>query len=262
MKGSLDRGVLVHVDRWLGRYQAAPFLRRYAPVSQVDSAGMSPLERVYHGQDGREVTKWRDYLPIYEAELGRFRDRPIRLLEIGVQNGGSLQIWRKYLGAPATIFGIDIDHGCGAFDSADLPVRIGSQSDPQFLRRVVEEMGGLDIVIDDGSHVGADQIASFRTLFPLVSIDGIYIIEDVHTSYWREYDGGVDRDGTVMAFMKDLIDDLHGWYHDRQAMSFTDARQHIGRITFYDSLIAMTRVERTPPQQVAAGRVVVEKSVQ
>ena len=85
------------------------------------------------------------------------------------------------------IFGIDVDPKCAAFDGTAV-VRIGSQDDPKFLRDVAAEMKGIDVVLDDGSHVGRHQRASFDVLFPLLSDGGIYIIEDVCTSYWPHWE--------------------------------------------------------------------------
>lgn len=114
-------------------------------------------------------------------------------------------------------------------------------------------MGGIDIVIDDGSHIGADQIASFRVLFPLLAADGVYLIEDCHTAYWREFGGGIGREGTIVSFAKDLIDDLNGWYHEASAKSFSSAREEVGRIAFYDSVVAIRKSARIAPQLVSSG---------
>ena len=114
-------------------------------------------------------------------------------------------------------------------------------------------MGGLDIVIDDGSHVASDQIASFKTLFPLLAPDGVYIIEDLHAAYCQEFGGGIGREDTMVSFAKNLIDDLHGWYHQADAKSFSSAREQIARIAFYDSIVAIRKILREPPQLVSAG---------
>ena len=82
------------------------------------------------------------------------------------------------------------------------------------MRSVVTEMGGLDIVLDDGSHRVSHQRASFEVLFPLLSQNALYVVEDMHTNYWRgACEGGWRRRSTFLEQMKDLIDDLHGWWH-------------------------------------------------
>ena len=133
------------------------------------------------------VHKWHHYLPIYDRYFNPWRSKPVRFLELGVSKGGSLSMWRRYFGKDAIIFGIDIDEDCRTYDGIDGQVRIGSQADPDFLASVVEEMGGGDIVLDDGSHVMEHIKASLPALLPKVSEGGIYMIEDLHSAYWYRW---------------------------------------------------------------------------
>jgi len=98
-----------------------------------------------------------------------------------------MAVWRKYFGPDALIFGIDIDQRCAVFDGHAGADRIGSQDDPKFLNSIVKEMGGLDVVIDVGSHKAKHRLAGFELLFPLLADGGIYICEDPHASYWPDY---------------------------------------------------------------------------
>ena len=235
------------------RYPAATYLGKYYNPLDVRTTSQTPIAKIFLEHHVRPTTKWHHYFEIYESEFGPFRGRPVKLLEIGVQEGGSLEIWRSYFGPQAVLFGVDIDPLCGKLSTEDLPVRIGSQNDPAFLKRVIAEMGGVDIVVDDGSHVGADQIASFKTMFPLLSTGGLYLIEDVHAAYWREYEGGVSRPGTIVEFAKALIDDMNGWYHEASPKTLANARECVDRVSIYDSVIAITKTERSAPRQVFAG---------
>jgi len=87
------------------------------------------------------VHKWHHYIPLYDRYFSSFRGRKIRFLEIGVSNGGSLQMWRKYFGDDAIIFGIDINPKCEKLNGLAGQVRIGSQTDHCFLESLVKEMG-------------------------------------------------------------------------------------------------------------------------
>jgi len=131
---------------------------------------------IFFSNQGKPVAKWLHYLPIYDQLLGSHIGSKVKMLEIGVAHGGSLGLWRKLLGDEAVIFGIDIDPKCAALDGDSGSVRIGSQDDPKFLRDVVAEMKGLDVVLDDGSHIGRHQRASLDVLFPLLGEGGLYII--------------------------------------------------------------------------------------
>lgn len=159
------------------------------------------------------IHKWHHYIPLYDRYFQKWRGTPVRFLEIGVSKGGSLTMWRRYLGEDAIIFGIDIDPSCAQFDGIDGQVRIGSQADPEFLRGIVAEMGGIDVVLDDGSHQMAHIKASLDVLFPLCSEGGIYMIEDLHTSYWARFGGGLRSGANFFALVRGVIDDMHGWYH-------------------------------------------------
>jgi hypothetical protein len=214
-----------------------------------DDAG--PLQRYFFANRGRVAHKWLHYLPIYERLLGKYRGTPVRMLEIGVAKGGSLEMWRSYFGPQATIFGIDIKPSCAEVADPPNQVRIGSQADPQFLASVVAEMGPPDIILDDGSHVASHQRASLRALWPELSPGGLYIIEDLHTSYWLEFEGGYRRPGTGIEMIKALIDDLHGWYHCRGPKYLS--QDEIGSIQVFDSIAVIEKVNRPRPAHVKTG---------
>lgn len=211
----------------------------------------SPLEALFAANTGRLVTKWPHYLRFYEQIFAVHRGQPVRMLEIGVQYGGSLDLWRKYFGPRATLFGIDIDPECATRVEAPNQVRIGSQADPEFLKSVVDEMGGVDIVLDDGSHVASHQVASFRALWPRLSYGGVYVIEDLHTSYWPEWEGGYRVPGSGIELVKDLIDDMHGWHHDEG--SRRAPREEVGRIAVADSIAAIHKRRRVRPGYISSG---------
>jgi hypothetical protein len=166
---------------------------------------------------------------------------------------GSLELWREYFGASATIFGIDIDPRCAALVDPPNQVRIGSQADTAFLKKVVSEMGGVDIVLDDGSHIAQHQRASFETLFPLLNDGGLYVIEDLHTAYWPgRFQGGFRRRGTAIEYLKLMIDDLHHWYHGRRSPN--KAGECIKAIHFYDSIAVIEKRQPQPPLRTTRPR--------
>lgn len=171
------------------------------------------LLRIFAGNTGEVVHKWHHYIPIYDRYFAKFRGRPVRFLEIGVSKGGSLRMWREYFGPEAVLYGIDIDPACAQFDGKAGKVRIGSQDDPAFLARVVEEMGGVDVVLDDGSHVMAHARASLAALFPQLSSGGVYMIEDMHTAYWKAFGGAYRWPRSIFHDLRQIIDDMHRPYH-------------------------------------------------
>lgn len=190
-----------------------PFESFQQSAETIDtSAYDGDIARIFFANEGPLVHKWLHYLAIYEKIFSAFRGTPVRFLEIGVSKGGSLQMWRSFFGEQATLFGIDINPDCAAFDGRHGQVRIGSQADPDFLASVIGEMGGVDIVLDDGSHIARHQKASFDTLFPLLAENGLYVIEDMHTAYWGHFEGGLRRPGTAIEMLKGKVDDMHRHY--------------------------------------------------
>ena len=217
----------------------------------LEASADTDLARMFYRHRGRVIHKWTHYLDVYERYFARYRGTPVHMLEIGVFQGGSLELWRNYLGEQATIFGIDINPACAGYVCPPNQVRIGSQADPDFLREVVAEMGSLDIVLDDGSHVATHQRESFRALFPLLNEGGLYVIEDLHTSYWPYFEGAYGRKGTAVEYVKQMIDDMHGWYHDEEAR--TAARGSTAAIHVYDSIVVIEKRKIDPPRHIKVG---------
>jgi hypothetical protein len=213
------------------------------------------FEAIYYAHRGRLAYKWHHYLELYDRHLGRFRGRPVRILELGIHAGGSLQLWKAYFGAHAVIHGIDIDPACAQFAEPQIVPHIGDQADTGFLQQVIDQMGGIDVVIDDASHKGRDQIASFELLYPLIDPDGVYICEDTRSAYWRQYDGGYRKPGTFIEYAKRLVDRLHAWYIENEEIARDEsfARMTLG-ICFYDSMVVIEKRARSVPFQYTVGR--------
>jgi SAM-dependent methyltransferase len=194
------------------------------------------LWSLFNANDGKAVFKWTHYLPIYEKHFSRYVNRPLNILEIGCLHGGSLQMWKKYLGPYANIVAIDIDPAAMAHEEDQISVRIGDQSNRLFLESVLAEFGDFDIVIDDGSHICEHQLQSFKVLYSHVKDDGIYVVEDLHTNYWPEYGGGYKKDSTFIEMAKNLIDELNA-YHTRGAVEVNEFTNSTYSMNFYDSMI-------------------------
>ncbi len=223
---------------------------RLNPDERHRIAGEYPgeLAKVFFGPKTRLVDKWLHYLDIYEQHFGLYRGADLKMLELGVFKGGSLEMWYQYFGPNSTIYGVDIDPACAAYETANTHIRIGSQDDAAFLRTVIAEMGTPDIIIDDGSHIAKHQEASFRVLFPMLKDGGLYVIEDLHTAYWRLWGGGYRRKGSAIELVKHMIDDMHAWYHDRPVE--TPAKTEIGAIHIYDSVVFIKKVSRRRPTHI------------
>ena len=131
-----------------------------------------------------------------------------------MQHGGSSQMWREYFGPDAKIYGVDIDPRCKAWEEPGFQVFIGDQGDPEFLRQIADEIGPVDVVIEDGGHFPLQQITTFEVFYPRIRRGGVFLIEDLHTSYWADYGGRRGQQGTFMEYAKALTDQLNAWHSE------------------------------------------------
>ena len=141
----------------------------------------------------------------YEVYFELLRELPLKILEIGVQSGASLRMWKQYF-PKAQIVGIDY-YDVDVMEEDRIKVIRGEQKDPKVLEEVLLH-GPFDIIIDDGSHKNPDIMASFDYLFPRMKPGGIYVIEDTTCCYWdKTHNVG---ENTTMAKVKQLLDDVNG----------------------------------------------------
>ncbi len=207
---------------------------------------MTHLWSEFLTNQGRSVHKWTHYFPAYERHFGRYVGRPCTLLEIGVANGGSLQLWKRWLGPMVRIVGVDIHPSCKGFEEHQVSVRIGDQSDPAFLDALVGEFGAFDMILDDGSHHQAHVAASFAHLYPRMAPAGCYMVEDLHAAYWPEYGGGLRNPTSFLEVCKGLVDELNAHW-TRGAVPPTAFTDSTVSMHFYDSIVAFER-GRLPPR--------------
>jgi SAM-dependent methyltransferase len=190
--------------------------------------------------DQRLIHKWKHYFPAYERHLAKFVNTDVVFLEIGCGQGGSLQMWKRFLGPYARIVGIDLRPECKEFAEDQIEVRIGDQSDKTFLLDVCEEFGSPDVVLDDGSHIMSHIHATFSVLYRKVPRNGVYMVEDLHTAYWSEFEGGLKRKESFIETCKDLIDELNA-DHSRGLLPATEFSRSTLSMHFYDSIVVFEK---------------------
>lgn len=202
---------------------------------------MKLLEAAQQKQKGT-IFKDKHYFEVYDFHFKPFLNKKINLLEIGVNNGGSLWMWKEYF-KNSIVSGIDINSECKQWEGIDVNVYIGNQNDIEFLRRVIDQRGEFDIIIDDGSHMMKDQIFSFNILFEALKDGGIYVIEDLGTSYWPSYGGKINEPSTCIERLKFMIDEMNMAHcrHDNahpfkiyKGTSFYE--ENISSMHFYNSM--------------------------
>lgn len=166
------------------------------------------IQEIYSNHNGYVSDKWSIYLTEYNRLFMHLTESPIQLLEIGVQNGGSLEIWGQFFPKASCIIGCDINKECAKIIYSDNRIKlvIGDINNIKTRNKIISYSKEFDIIIDDGSHTSSDIIKSFLTLFPLVVTHGIYVIEDLHCSYWKKFEGGLYAKKSSMNFLKALAD--------------------------------------------------------
>jgi len=197
------------------------------------------LWQYFNAKIGKKTThKWTQYFPIYERYFQEWKNKSFTFLEIGTCFGGSLEMWRNYFSPLAKIISIDINSECAKLQMPGTFIRIGDQSDPRFLQRIVDEFGVPDIILDDGSHIQKHIQASFDFFYPLMHKNSIYMVEDLHTAYWEEY-GGCGKD-TFIEFAKVCADKLNASYSRGKIEPDYITKQTLG-IHFYDSMVVFEK---------------------
>lgn len=159
---------------------------------------------------GKATGKWAHYFPVYERHFASHQNKSITFWEIGVMEGGSLQMWQRYFGPFARIVGIDINAECRRHNSeTGIRVRIGNQSDEKFLQEVIDEFGVPDIVLDDGSHHSTDIMNTFQYVYPKMGKNGVYAVEDLYIAYEENRGGGINNPNSFINQSKVFVDQLH-----------------------------------------------------
>jgi hypothetical protein len=194
--------------------------------------------------------KWgvHRYTPHYQRHFAHLRDREMLVLELGIggyareqQGGASLRMW-KWFFPRAQVVGVDIQDK-SFVNEPRIRAFEGSQVDRKLMRRIVRRFGNPTIVIDDGSHRPPHVIKSFQILFPMLADGGLYVIEDIQTSYWPDWKGSVDLDDptTSMAMVKRLLDGLnHEEFLDESyEPSYTDL--HVVAVHSYHNLVVIEK---------------------
>lgn len=222
---------------------------------------MNDLEKYFRQNNKRIISKWMHYFAVYDRHFAKFRTKEIIILEIGVYQGGSLQMWRHYFGDKAKIYGIDINPRCKELEEDGIEIFIGSQSDRNFLREIRNTIPSVDILIDDGGHTMEQQIISFEELFPHVKDNGVYLCEDLHTSYWLDFGGGYKRKGTFIEYSKNLIDYLHAYHSEQKALTVNDFTKSVNSIHYYDSIIVIEKEKRSKPYCEKIGNFVFDEPI-
>ena len=190
--------------------------------------------------------KWGNhrYAQHYGFHFQKRRLQPVTVIEIGVgghvdpkSGGASLRMWKHYF-PKGQIHGVDL-HDKSPHQENRISIHQGDQSDSEFLAELIRRTGAPDIIIDDGSHIVDHVRITFDTLFPLLAENGIYVIEDLQTSYWPEFGGSTElrsRDTTI-GWLKDRVDGLNYEEFLSEPCAATEMDVTITGLHFYHNMV-------------------------
>ena len=181
------------------------------------------------------------FLKIYENYFSPLKNKKINILEIGVYEGKSLMIWKSYF-PNANIVGIDIQSY--NFQIERIKTFVGDQTDLKFLSGLLKKYRNFDVIIDDGSHISKDIIKSFIFLFDFLVDGGLYVVEDLQTSYFPRYGGSrinLKKNNTSINFFKSLIDSGNYEKNDRPFYKKNKFDGNIKFVHFYQNLMILKK---------------------
>ena len=179
--------------------------------------------------------KWEKYFDVSEEIFKKYKKKDIKFVEIGVQNGGSLEIWKNYFSEKSEIIGIDINPECKKFEKDNIKIFIGNQSDDSFWKDFFSKVGKVDIILDDGGHTNLDQIITCVNVIDKINDDGMLVVEDTITSYIKEYNS--NSKFTFINFSKKTIDDIN-FKNDKKIKQFNfSLNNYVHSIEFFESFV-------------------------
>lgn len=218
------------------------------------------LQHLYQEHQGKVSDKWSLYLGEYERLFSVFHNLPIRMLEIGIQNGGSLEIWARYFTQAEKLLGCDINPNCHrlTYEDPRIAVVVGDANLDETEKIILGHTPIYDLIIDDGSHRSSDIVESFARYFPHLADGGLFIVEDLCCSYWQEFEGGLFDPYSSITFFKRLADiishehwgvektrqDLLAGFAKQYSVAFNEeVLSHIHSVEFINSICVIRKCE-------------------
>lgn len=224
---------------------------------------MKTIKECFYKNDKKLISsKWDHYFDIYEQCFEKFRNKQPTILEVGVNRGGSLEMWNDYFEGNCTIYGVDYNkESCldipRKLNAENIHIELGDQSDRQFWRKYLKNKPQFDIVIEDGGHQPIQQIVTFEETFGNVSQNGLYICEDTHSNYWQKFGGGYKHEDTFIEYSKNFIDALNVTHIlDERSKPLKQLKNinklkwlgdMIKSVSYYDSVIVLEKAKKINP---------------
>lgn len=204
------------------------------------------LQKIYESVPYLSI-KYDTYFLVYEALLQKYVDRDVTIVEVGIFNGGSLFMWRKFFGPKARIIGVDLNPDAREWEKHGFEIYIGDQSSDKFWAELFQEVGKVDVLIDDGGHTNRQQIVTTHYAIQNINDGGVLIVEDVHTNYFREF-GNPSR-YSFLNFAQHIVDGVNSRaYSLRRTCPQYSSRVY--SVSFFESMVAFQIDSRLCKQSI------------
>ena len=194
----------------------------------------SPLYQSFLKSPHRSI-KHESYFSVYDKLLSKYIDQDITFVEIGILDGGSLFMWRDFLGDKARIIGIEINPVAKKWEEHGFEIFIGSQSNPVFWKDFYETVGSIDVLIDDGGHTYKQQIVTVEEGLENINNGGMIVVEDTYTSYQKEY--GYPSKYNFLSYASNLVDGMN--LRTPKIGYKGIPNNNIEQVSFFESIVAI-----------------------
>ena len=180
--------------------------------------------------------KVSSYFPVYDLVIGKYRGRHnVVFVEIGVAEGGSLLMWRDYLGSDARIIGVDFDPAAVKMRDKGFEIFIGDQSSPDFWQNFFTTVGDIDVLLDDGGHTNKHQISTVEYCLDHIKDGGVILVEDVGTSFLADY--GNPSKYSFINYAKSIADRIQRRSPLEERLQPDRFTNSVYAVTFFESIV-------------------------
>lgn len=217
-------------------------------IATVLDEAPNPLQQYFDSVAvGKGIWKWLHYFDIYHRHFQKFRGKEVRVVEVGIYSGGSLDMWKAYFGPKCVIYGVDIQEECKAYEDESTRVFIGDQADRKFWKRFREQVPEFDILIDDGGHLPEQQIVTLEETLPYLRGGGVFLCEDVQgihnefAAYVRGLSAALNGGDLITPRLRGATDTV-------KASSF---QQSIGSVHLYPYVAVIEKAQQTVSELVS-----------
>ena len=198
------------------------------------------LNQIFDTVITRQCDKWEPYFDVYETYFSKWRNQSPTFVEVGVQNGGSLEMWVEYFGPNAHIFGIDIKPLVDSVPGSEIV--IGDQSSEEFWDGFLPKVGPIDLFLDDGGHTMQQQLVTFKKVWPHIVDGGVFVCEDTHTAYWPGWGGGYKKEGSFIEFAKQFADVVHSEHLQGAGdEAYRALPKDVAQVSFFNSQVVFVK---------------------